>query len=131
MLTHHIVQGVIAAVIVLAVVNAAATAWNAALDARRPLAVARTLGATPGQVTTGLIAAQLLPALPAAAIGVPAGMGLYALLQVGPDAVLLPSAAQTVCVIATTLLGLAALTAAPARLGARQPVHKALQSEQN
>jgi putative ABC transport system permease protein len=90
-LTNHIVQGVIVAVIVLAVVNAAATAWNAALDARRALAVARTLGATPGQATAGLIAAQLLPALPAATTGVPAGMGLYALLQDGPDAVLLPS----------------------------------------
>lgn len=58
-------------------------------------------------------------------------MGLYALLQVGLDAVLLPSSAQTACVIAATLLGLAALTAVPARLGARQPVHKALHSEQN
>lgn len=130
-LTNHIVQGVIVAVIVLAVVNAAATAWNAALDARRPLAVARTLGATPGQVTTGLIAAQLLPALPAAAIGVPAGMGLYALLQVGPNAVLLPSSAQTVGMVTATLLALAALTAAPARLGARHPVYKALHSQQN
>ncbi|MEU5638651.1 FtsX-like permease family protein [Streptomyces milbemycinicus] len=130
-LTDHIVQGVIVALIVLAAVNAAATAWNAALDARRPLAVARTLGATPGQVTIGLIAAQLLPALPAAALGAPAGMGLCALLQVGPQAVILPSSAQTVGMIAATLLVLAALTAAPARLGARHPVHKALNSEPN
>ncbi|SCF69002.1 ABC transporter permease [Streptomyces sp. Ncost-T10-10d] len=130
-LTNHIVQGVIVALNVLAVVSAAATAWNAALDARRPLAVARTLGATPGQVTTGLISAQLLPALPAAAIGVPAGMGLCALLQAGPDALILPSSGQTVGMVAATLLGLAALTTAPAWLSARQPVHKALHSEQS
>ncbi|MEV6056990.1 hypothetical protein [Streptomyces sp. NPDC052107] len=54
----------------------------------------------------------MLPALPAAAIGVPAGMGLYALLQVGLNTVLLPSSAQTVGMVTATLLGLAALTMA-------------------
>ncbi|MET9382157.1 FtsX-like permease family protein [Streptomyces sp. NPDC002928] len=115
----------------MAVVNAVATAWNAALDARRPLAVARTIGATPGRATLGLVLAQLLPAFPTTVIGIPAGIGLYALLQVGPAAVVEPSTAQTVALVAATLLVLAALTAAPARIGARQPVHEALHSEQN
>ncbi|MER5756182.1 FtsX-like permease family protein [Streptomyces sp. NPDC002088] len=110
----------------MAVVNAVATAWNAALDARRPLAVARTIGATLGRATLGLVLAQLLPAFPTTVIGIPAGIGLYALLQVGPATVVEPSTAQT-----ATLLVLAALTAAPARIGARQPVHEALHSEQN
>ncbi|MEO3755910.1 FtsX-like permease family protein [Streptomyces sp. B6B3] len=129
-LTDHLVQGVLVAVVVLAAVNALATAWNAALDARRPLAIARTLGATPGQATLGLVLAQLLPALPAAVIGVPAGTGLYALLQVGPAPVVEPSTAQAAGLVAGTLLTLAALTSAPARLSARQPVHEALRGDQ-
>ncbi|MGW5129581.1 ABC transporter permease [Streptomyces sp. NPDC004069] len=128
-LTSHIVQGVVVALTVLAVVNTVAAAWNAALDARRPLAIARTLGATPGQATAGLVLAQLLPALPAAAVGVPVGIGLCAFLQAGPDSLVVPSAAQTAGTAAAALLALAALTTAPARLSARHPVHKALHSE--
>ena len=130
-LTDHLVQGVIIAVLVLAAVNTVATAWHAALDARRPLAIARTLGATPNQATLGLVTAQLLPAAPAAVIGIPAGTTLYALLHLGPDAVVEPSSAQTAALVAATLLSLAALTGAPAWLSARQPVHQALHSDQN
>jgi putative ABC transport system permease protein len=130
-LTSHIVQGVVVAVSVLAVVNSVATAWNAALDARRTLAIARTLGATPGQATAGLVMAQLLPALPAAVIGIPAGIGLCELLNLGPDAVVEPSTVQTVGLVATILLALAALAGAPARAAARQPVHRTVHSEQN
>jgi putative ABC transport system permease protein len=51
-------------------------AWTTALDARRPAALARALGATPAQVTTGLSVAQLLPALAGALLGIPGGIGI-------------------------------------------------------
>ncbi len=55
---------------VLELINTAVSTWTAVLDTRHPLAVARTLGATPGQTGLGLAMAQLLPALPCAA-GIP------------------------------------------------------------
>ncbi|MFD5089803.1 ABC transporter permease [Amycolatopsis thailandensis] len=64
-------------VLVLAVINTAVSTWTAVLDTRHPLAVARTLGATPGQTGLGLTVAQLLPALPGAAAGIPCGLGLF------------------------------------------------------
>ncbi len=55
---------------VLELINTAVSTWTVVLDTRHPLAVARTLGATPGQTGLGLAMAQLLPALPGAA-GIP------------------------------------------------------------
>ena len=70
---------VTAALVILAAVNIIVITWTTALETRRPLAIARTLGATLGQVTAGISLAQLLPALPAASTGIPAGIGLYAI----------------------------------------------------
>ena len=49
--------------VVLAAINAVFIAWSSALEARRPAALARALGATPAQITIGLSVALLLPAL--------------------------------------------------------------------
>jgi hypothetical protein len=49
-------------------------------DARRSSAVARSLGATPGQVSAGLSGAQVLPALAGALLGIPGGIGLVGLV---------------------------------------------------
>ncbi|MFK0247798.1 FtsX-like permease family protein [Amycolatopsis azurea] len=62
---------------VLAMLNTLVSTWTAVLDTRRPLAVARTLGATPGQAGTGLAVAQLLPAIPGVVAGIPCGLGLF------------------------------------------------------
>jgi hypothetical protein len=59
-------------------VNAVVTGWATALDARQSLAVARVLGGTPQQVSAGLSAAQVLPALPGSLVGIPLGIGLFA-----------------------------------------------------
>ena len=69
--------------IVLAAVNAIFITWAMVLDTRRPLAVVRSLGATPEQASAGLSAAQLLSALPGAIAGVPAGIGLVAAVAGG------------------------------------------------
>ena len=50
--------------------------WAMVVDARRSSAVARALGATPGQVSAGLSGAQVLPALIGALLGIPGGFGL-------------------------------------------------------
>ncbi len=71
------------ALLTLAAVNATFIAIATVLDARRASALARALGATPRQVSLGTSAAQLLPALPGAVLGVPAGIGLYTAVSKG------------------------------------------------
>jgi putative ABC transport system permease protein len=61
----------------LTAINTLVLTWSTAVQARRPLTIARTLGATPGQVIASLCVAQLLPALPGTLLGIPAGLTLY------------------------------------------------------
>jgi ABC-type lipoprotein release transport system permease subunit len=112
----------------LAVVNAIFTAWVTTLDARHSSAVARAFGATPGQLTAGVSAAQLLPALPGALLGIPLGIGLFAATN-GAGIVVVPPAGWLAIAVLGTLVAVAALTAIPARIGARQPVAAVLQAE--
>lgn len=49
--------------VLLAAVNAVFNAWTTAMETRHPAALAHALGVTPAQITAGLSAAQLLPAL--------------------------------------------------------------------
>jgi hypothetical protein len=114
--------------ITLAAVNAIVTGWATALDARRSLAVARVLGGTPQQVSAGLSAAQVLPALPGSLLGVPLGIGLFAVTN-GTGGVSVPAVSWLAAVVLGTLVAVAALTAVPAVLGARQPAVLILRSE--
>jgi ABC-type lipoprotein release transport system permease subunit len=118
------------ALVILAAVSAIFTAWATVLDARYPAALARALGITPRQLSAGVSAAQLLPALLGAIIGVPAGIGLYAAVSNGA-AVTLPSEARLAAVVLGALVTVAVLTAVPARVGARQPVAPTLRSGQS
>ena len=114
--------------VILTVINAIFTAWTTALDARHQLAVARSLGATPQQVSAGLSAAQLLAAVPGTIVGIPAGIGLfYAASHAGT--VTIPPAWWLLTAVLETLLVLAGLTTIPARITARRPVAEILQSE--
>ena len=74
------------ALVVLAALNAVFTAWAAVLDAKRASALIRALGASPGQVRTGLATAQVLSALPGAIIGVPLGIILFNAVSGGETA---------------------------------------------
>jgi putative ABC transport system permease protein len=111
------------ALVGLAVLNAIVTAWATVLETRRSSALARALGASPRQLTLGLVAAQLLPALPGALLGIPLGVGLFALANGGgTQATVIPPAWWLVAAVLGTMLAVAALTAFPARIGARRPI---------
>jgi putative ABC transport system permease protein len=113
--------------VTLAAVNAIFITWATALDARRSSALSRALGATPQQVSAGLSAAQVLPALAGAALGIPGGIGLFA--AVSDTDTIVPPIWQLLAVVPGTVLIIAVLTAIPARLGARRPVAEILRAE--
>ncbi|MEV0228245.1 FtsX-like permease family protein [Nonomuraea sp. NPDC050786] len=113
--------------IALAVVNTITFTWTTAIEARPNMAIARTLGATPGQITAGLSTAQLLPALPGAIIGIPLGTGLLSLFAARNSTE--PPSSWLLGAALATLLTTAVLTALPARLAARRPVAQALSAE--
>jgi ABC-type lipoprotein release transport system permease subunit len=115
--------------VILAAVNAVFIAWATALDARHPAALARALGATPAQITTGLSVAQLLPALAGALLGIAGGIGIYDAAKNGPGATTIPPALWLAVMVAGTLLAVAVLTAIPTRIGARRSVAEVLQAE--
>jgi putative ABC transport system permease protein len=110
-----------------AAVNAICIAWSTALDARRSSALTRALGATPDQVSAGLSAAQALPALAGAILGLPAGIALAEALD--DDPVTIPPTWQLLAVVLGSALAITALTAIPARFSARRPAGPILQTE--
>jgi putative ABC transport system permease protein len=110
-----------------AAVNAICITWATALDTRRSSALARALGATPDQVSAGLSAAQVLPALAGAILGLPAGIALAEILD--DDPVTIPPPWQLLAVVLGSMLVIAALTAIPARISARRRVGEILQAE--
>jgi len=112
----------------LAAVHAIVTAWATALDARRPAALAGALGATARQVAAALAAAQVLPALPGAAAGIPLGIAALAVAN-GGGRVTVPPAWWLAGATAGTVLAVAALAAIPALIGARRPVTEILKAD--
>jgi ABC-type lipoprotein release transport system permease subunit len=114
--------------VVLAAVNAAFVAWTTVLDARHSAALARALGATPEQITTGLSVAQLLPALFGALLGIPGGIGFYAAARNGPGVTTLPSALSLAALVVAILIVIGVFVAVPTRLGVRRPVAEILQA---
>ncbi len=116
------------ALVTLAVLNAIVTAWATVLDARHSTALTRALGASPRQVSAGLAAAQVIPALPGAIIGLPLGIGLFAAAN-GGGYLVVPPAWWLAGIVLGTLIVVAGLTTIPARIGARLPVSVALGQE--
>jgi ABC-type lipoprotein release transport system permease subunit len=113
---------------ILAAANAIFTTWATVVDSRHLSGIVRSLGATPGQAVAGLSAAQLLPAVAGALLGIPAGNELYAMVQgQGPHGT--PPAWWLLAMVLGMLFAAAGLTAIPARAGARQPVAQILQTE--
>jgi putative ABC transport system permease protein len=118
------------ALVVLAAVNALLITWAMVVDARRSSAVARALGATPGQVSAGLSGAQLLPALAGALLGIPGGFGLVeATRQNAGSLVTTPPVWWLAAAVIGAVVVVGVLTAVPARIGARRPVAGVLQAE--
>jgi putative ABC transport system permease protein len=118
----------------LAAVNTIVITWATVLDNRHASALARAIGATPQELTVALAAAQVLPALIGAVLGVfPGGFGLLAAIMAitggDGDQTTLPSLGQLLAVVLATVLAVTALTVVPARLGGRRPVSETLQAE--
>ena len=99
------------------------------LDARQTSALARALGATPQQVTAGLSAAQVLPALVGALLGIPGGIGLVSAVSRDGKTVTLPPLWWLVATVLGTAAAVAAITVVPAWLGTGRPPGEVLQSE--
>jgi putative ABC transport system permease protein len=117
------------ALVTLAAVNAILNTWATALDARQPSALARALGATPQQVTAGLSASQILPALVGALLGIPGGIGLVAAVNKDGKSMTLPPLWWLAATVLGTAVAVAAITVVPAWLGTRGPAGEVLQSE--
>ena len=115
--------------VALAAVNTIAVTWATALDARRSSALARALGATPQQVSTGLSAAQVLPALVGARLGIPGGLAFFAALGGGGDGVTARRSGSCSPWCRSPCSWWQCSPTIPARLGARRPVAEILQSE--
>jgi putative ABC transport system permease protein len=124
----HILIALSLVLVVLALITATFTAWATVVDARRSSALARALGATPRDITIAFLAAQLLPALGAACIGIPAGLILYALAG-GSLSEAQPPILWLLSVIPVTLGAVAALSAPSARRNAHQSVAEVLRAE--
>lgn len=117
--------------VVLAVVDALVITWAGTLDARRPLAIARAVGAGPEEAGGALFAAQLLPAFAGTLLGIPGGIGLYAIAKKGAGAAtVVPSAWVIAVVVLVTLAVIAAMVAAPVSMELRRPVADALRLEE-
>lgn len=115
------------ALVGLAVLNAVVTAWSTVLETRTTAALTRALGASQRQFGASLAVAQAVPALPGALAGIPLGIGLFALANGGgTGATVLPPAWWLAAALLGTVLGVLALAAIPARIGARQPIAVAL-----
>jgi putative ABC transport system permease protein len=112
--------------VTLAVLNTLFTTWATVLDARRSAALMQALGARTWQVSSGLVVAQLLSAVPGAILGVPLGLLLFKAAVHGGS---LPPVSWLAAAVLAALVAMAALTTIPARIGTRQPVAVILQSE--
>ena len=114
--------------VALAAVNAVFITRTTVQDSRHASAVTRALGATPGQITAGLCAAQVLPALVGAVLGITGGIALYLAVNHG-GATVIPPIWWFIAVVVGTVIAIAGLTTIPSRLGARRPVVEILQAE--
>jgi putative ABC transport system permease protein len=124
---NHVLLLITVMLIALAAVNAIFITWATVFDTRHASALARALGATPRQMTAGLAAAQVLPALVGGLIGIPAGIALFSALN--PSRTTLSPQSWMLAVALGAPVITAALTALPARIGANRPVAAILQSE--
>jgi len=114
--------------VALAAVNVTFITWATVRDSRHATAITRALGATAGQLTAGLSAAQLLPASAGALAGIAGGYGLFTAANQGASASQ-PPAWWLITAVLGTLIAVACLTAVPARLAARLPIAATLQGD--
>ena len=125
---HELMAMVSVMLIVLAVINTTFIAWATAADSRFSSALERALGATARQVVTGLSVAAVLPAMPAALVGIPLGLETYHLLDPG-QTLTAPPVWQLVGIVLGSVLAVAAFATVASRYTARRPPAQTLQVE--
>jgi putative ABC transport system permease protein len=111
----------------LAAVNAIVITWTTAVESRHASALVRAVGATPRQVSVGLAAAQVVPALAGAVLGVIGGLELIDAVSSGES--LNVPLWQLLAVVPATTLAVALLTTVPVRLATRRPTAEILRAE--
>jgi putative ABC transport system permease protein len=124
----HVLVVVSVALVCLAAVSATFTAWATVVDTRVATALARALGATPRQISTGLTVAQLVSGSVAACLGIPVGLLLYRLAG-GNLSTATPPLGWLLAVIPGTLIAVALVTAIPAAVAAHRPVVEVLRTD--
>jgi putative ABC transport system permease protein len=124
---NHVLLVITIMLVAQAAVNAICVTWATVLDSNHSSAIARALGATPHQVSTGLSAAQILPALAGAMLGIPGGLGLLALVSADPTTP--PPLWWLLATVIGAAFVIAGLTGIPARISAHRTVAEILQSE--
>ena len=112
----------------LAAVNIIFITWATVQDYRHAAAITRALGATAGQLTAGLSAAQVFPALAGALAGLAGGYGLFLAASQG-GSVSQPPAWWLVAAVLSTMIVVTGLTSVPARLSTRPSITASLQAD--
>jgi putative ABC transport system permease protein len=125
---EQVLMAVTVVLFALAALNAICAAWATVLDTGRASALTRALGASPRQVTAGIAAAQVLPAVPGVLLGIPLGIGLFDVAAQGAG-VVVPPVSWLAGAALGTLVVLAVLAALPARVGAARPVSPVLSAD--
>jgi putative ABC transport system permease protein len=114
--------------VVLAVVNALVITWATSVDSRKPLGIARALGATTQQLSSGLSTALLIPAVPGAIAGIPLGLLFSAAVRHGSRTTT-PSVFELTGTFFGVVAAIVVLSAIPARIEARRAAIEVLRSD--
>ncbi|MGA3214347.1 MAG: FtsX-like permease family protein, partial [Acidimicrobiales bacterium] len=126
--TDAILLVITVVLVLLAVVNALVITWATAVDSRKPLGVARALGATTEHLSGGLSTALLIPAVPGAIAGIPLGLLFVTAASHGSRATT-PSALWLACTCLCVVAAIGVLSAIPARIEARRAAVEVLESD--
>ena len=105
----------------LAAINIGFLAWAGTVDSRRSLAIVHSLGATPSQVLSALVAAQIAPSLAGGLVGIPLGIGLYTAASSNRTIPLPPVSALATAVAGVLLVTAAFATVAAKGVATRRP----------
>ena len=130
-----VVYGTVALLIVIAALNLLTTLGLAVRERERDYAVLASVGATPRQVRTTVIAGGALLALPAALVGLPLGAWIFMLVigatdpADGPDVRTLPAWWWYPVAIVGAVLLAAAISALASRAATRIRPAPALRAE--
>ena len=126
--TDAILLVVTVVLVLLAIVNALVITWATSVDSRKPLGIARALGAMTAQLSGGLSTALLIPAVPGAIAGIPLGLLFVTAASHGSHATT-PSVLWLVGICLGVMVAIGVLAAIPARIEARRAAVDVLQSD--